>query len=55
MVMQALVQTLDQHGLVTSRNPFLKLSNRTCLQVAGLQEHATAPSRVGWHETAVCP
>ena len=45
MLMQALVRTPDQHESVTNRNPLLKPSNRTCLQVAGLQERATAP---GW-------
>ena len=45
MLMQALVRTPDQHESVTNRNPLLKPSNRTCLQVAGLQELATAP---GW-------
>ena len=43
MLMQALVRTPDQHEPVTNRNPLLKPSNRTCLQVAGLQERATAP------------
>ena len=43
MLMQALVRTPDQHESVTNRNPLLKPSNRTCLQVAGLQERATAP------------
>ena len=41
--MQALVRTPDQHEPVTTRSPLLKPSNRTCLPVAGLQEHATAP------------
>ena len=43
MSMQALVRTLDQHEPVTNRNPWPKPSHITCLQVAGLQEHATAP------------
>ena len=48
MLMQALVRTLDQHELMTNSIPILKLSYRTCLHVAGLQEHATAPSRYEW-------
>ena len=41
--MVALVRTPDRHEPVTSRTPSLKPSHNTCLQVAGLQEHATAP------------
>ena len=44
MLMQVLVRTLDRHEPVTSTNPFLKPSHRTCLRVAGLQEPAKAPS-----------
>ena len=44
--MQVLVRTLDRHEPVADRNPFLKPSHRTCLRVAGLQEHATTPSSV---------
>ena len=43
MLMQALVRTPDQHETMVTSNPFLKPSNRTCLQVAGLQELANAP------------
>ena len=43
MLMQALVRTPDQHEPVTNRSPLLKTSNWTCLLVARLQEHATAP------------
>ena len=51
--MQVLARTPDQHEPVADRNPFLKPSHRTCLQVAGLQEHATTPSgSVGVRESA---
>ena len=49
MSMQALVRTLDQHVLMVTGNPHSKPSNRTCLQVAGLQGRATAP---GWREVS---
>ena len=45
MLMQALVRTPDQHELMITRYPLFKPSNRTCLQVAGLQEPAKAPGR----------
>ena len=44
MLMHVLVRTPDRHEPIADRNPFLKPSHRTCLQVAGLQEHATTPS-----------
>ena len=58
--MQVLVRTPDRHEPVADRNPFLKPSHRTCLQVAGLQEHATTPSnvegvRVSARETLIAP
>ena len=42
--MHVLVRTLDRHEPIADRNPPLKPSHRTCLRVAGLQEHATTPS-----------
>ena len=51
MSMQALVRTLDQHVLMVTGNPHNKPSNRTCLQVAGLQEHAKAPGESTRHPT----
>ena len=44
--MQALVRTPDQHVLMVTDNPHNKPSNRTCLQVAGLQELAKAPGHI---------
>ena len=43
--MQTLVRTPDRHEPTVTRAPTFKPSNRTCLQVAGLQERATTP---GW-------
>ena len=43
MLMHVLVRTLDRHEPIADRNPSLKPSHRTCLRVAGLQEHATTP------------
>ena len=42
--MHVLVRTLDRHEPIADRIPSLKPSHRTCLRVAGLQEHATTPS-----------
>ena len=42
--MPGLVRTPDQHSVVTSRDPSLKLFTFPGFQAAGLQEHATAPS-----------
>ena len=39
-----LARTPDRHRAVTSRYPDLKPSANSSLPVAGLQEHATAPS-----------
>ncbi|UYV76202.1 EPM2AIP1 [Cordylochernes scorpioides] len=41
-----LVRTSGQHGEPEGRTPRLKPSTNPGLQVAGLQEHATAPSRL---------
>ena len=41
--MQTLVRTPDRHEPTVTRAPTFKPSNRTCLQVAGLQELAKAP------------
>ena len=41
--MQTLVRTPDRHEPTVTRAPTFKPSNRTCLQVAGLQELANAP------------
>ena len=49
--MQALVRTPDQHVLMVIGNPHNKPSNRTCLQVAGLQEHANTPGEFEMHQT----
>merc|ERR1712055_579801 len=43
ILMQTLVRTPDRHEPTVTRAPTFKPSNRTCLQVAGLQEPAKAP------------
>ena len=43
--MQTLVRTPDRHEPTVTSGPPFKPSNRTCLQVAGLQEPAKAPGR----------
>ena len=47
--MQTLVRTPDRHEPTVTRAPTFKPSNRTCLQVAGLQEPAKAPGD-SWQE-----
>ena len=47
--MQAFLRTPDRHEPTASRSLTLKPSNRTCLQVAGLQELAKAPGIHGVH------
>ena len=47
--MMVLVQTLDRHEPTATSSPSFKPSNRTCLQVAGLQELAKAPGIHGVH------
>ena len=47
--MQTLVRTPDRHEPTVTRAPTFKPSNRTCLQVAGLQEPANAPGD-NWQE-----
>ena len=44
--MQTLVRTPDRHEPTVTRVPPFKPSNRTCLQVAGLQELAKAPGYI---------
>jgi len=44
MLMPGLVWTPSRHRPLGSRTPTLKASSTLCLQVAGLQEHATTPS-----------
>ena len=44
ILMPGLVRTPDRHRSPQSRAPTLKRSTSPCLRVAGLQEHATAPS-----------
>ena len=43
--MQTLVRTPDRHEPTATSGPPFKPSNRTCLQVAELQEPAKAPGR----------
>ena len=43
--MQTLVRTPDRHEPTATSGPPFKPSNRTCLQVAELQEPANAPGR----------
>ena len=43
--MQTLVRTPDRHEPMVTSGPPFKPSNRTCLQVAELQEPANAPGR----------
>ena len=45
ILMPSLVRTPDRHSTPESRTPALKPSSDPDLQVAGLQEHATTPSR----------
>ena len=45
ILMPCLVRTPDRHRSPESRTPALKPSTNPDLQVAGLQEHATTPSR----------
>ena len=46
--MPSLVRTLDRHSTPEDRTPAFKPSSDPDLQVAGLQEHATTPSRECW-------
>lgn len=45
ILMPSLVRTPDRHRATTDSNPDLKPSTTTGLQVTGLQEYATTPSR----------
>ena len=45
ILMPSLVRTPDRHSTPEGRTPALKPSSDPDLQVAGLQEHATTPSR----------
>ena len=46
--MPSLVRTPDRHSTPEDRTPAFKPSSDPDLQVAGLQEHATTPSRDHW-------
>ena len=46
ILMPSLVRTPDRHSTPESRTPTLNASSDPDLQVAGLQEHATTPSRL---------